>query len=117
MTPIAISYGAMPQTSLEYLLDLSVESTNEKHIFRAIMGLYLALAVFWLFGAFNGQLRQAALWSLVVFMLGLAAGRTLSLIMDGIPHILLLVYLMMELGFGVLGLLLLSRSGASVPDS
>jgi hypothetical protein len=34
-----------------------------------------------------------ALWSLVVFMFGLAAGRAASLVVDGFPHPLRFVYL------------------------
>lgn len=74
------------------------------------MGLYLAFAAFWIMGAYKAQLRQAALYSLVVFMLGLAAGRVLSLAVDGLPNWLLLVYLVLELGFGVVGVQLLKRS-------
>jgi hypothetical protein len=44
---------------------------------------------------------------MVVFMLGLAGGRILSLIVDGVPHWLLLLYLALELLFGILGLLLI----------
>jgi predicted membrane protein len=100
----------MPQKSLHYLFDVSVSDTNSIHIFRAVMGLYLALVLFWIIGAFKVQLRQAALYSLIVFMLGLAAGRILSLVVDGIPHWLLVVYLVLELVFGVLGILLIKKS-------
>jgi hypothetical protein len=44
------------------------------------------------------------LWSLVVFMFGLAAGRVLSLLLDGVPHWLLVVYLFLEVAFGLIGL-------------
>jgi hypothetical protein len=74
------------------------------------MGLYLALIIFWLIGAFRVQVRQAALYSLIVFMFGLAAGRILSLIIDGMPHWLLAVYLVLELVFAVLGILLIKKS-------
>lgn len=73
------------------------------------MGLYLALVIFWVLGARNRSLRLPALWSLVIFMLGLASGRVLSLLVDGIPHPLLLVYLVLELGFGGVGLLLIRK--------
>ena len=43
-------------------------------------------------------------------MLGLAAGRILSLLVDGMPHWLLLVYLGLELGFGTLGILLARKT-------
>ena len=110
LTPIALSYGFMPQKSLHYLFDVSVSDTNSIHIFRAVMGLYLALVLFWITGAFKVKVRQAALYSLIVFMLGLAAGRILSLVVDGIPHWLLVVYLVLELVFGVLGILLIKKS-------
>jgi hypothetical protein len=109
LVPIALGYGVAPRQSLEYLFAVSVQNVNGAHIFRAVMGLYLALAGFWIIGAYKAHLRQAALYSLVVFMLGLAAGRLLSLIVDGVPHWLLLFYLALELGFCLVGLLLLRR--------
>jgi hypothetical protein len=108
--PIALSYGLMPQKSLSFLFDISVSDPNGVHIFRAVMGLYIALILFWCTGAFTVQVRQAALYSLVVFMFGLAAGRVLSLIIDGMPHWLLVVYLVLDLSFGVIGLVLLKKS-------
>ncbi len=109
LVPIALGYGVAPQQSLEYLFAVSVQNVNGTHIFRAIMGLYLALAAFWIVGAYKAHLRQPALYSLVVFMLGLASGRLLSLVVDGVPHWLLLAYLALELGIGLVGLLLLKR--------
>jgi hypothetical protein len=110
LTPIALSYGLIPQKSLSYLFDVSISNINGSHIFRAIMGLYLALLSFWIVGAFKVQLRQGALYSLVVFMLGLALGRILSLVVDGMPSLLLIGYLGLELIFGILGLILLKKS-------
>ncbi len=108
--PIALSYGLVPQKSLRYLFDISVSDTNTIHIFRAVMCLYLALLLFWIIGVFKVQLRQSALYSLIVFMLGLAAGRILSIIIDGMPHWLMGVYLLLELSFGTLGILLVKKS-------
>jgi len=110
LLPIALSYGLMPQKSLNYLFNISVSDTNSIHIFRAVMCLYLALVLFWIIGAVKVQVRQAAFYSLIVFMFGLAAGRILSLIIDGMPHWLLVVYLVLELIFGALGMLLVKRS-------
>jgi hypothetical protein len=109
LVPIALSYGVMPQVSLQYLFGLSVSETNVIHIFRAIMGLYLALSTFWILGAYKAHLRDAALYSLIVFMFGLAFGRILSIVIEGVPHWLLLVYLFLELGFGAVGVLLARR--------
>jgi hypothetical protein len=41
-------------------------------------------------------------------MFGLAGGRTFSLLIDGKPHWLLFVYLILEIVFGVVGLLMLN---------
>ncbi|MGB6033739.1 MAG: DUF4345 family protein, partial [Bacteroidota bacterium] len=68
------------------------------------------LMLFWTIGAFRVLVRQDALYSLIVFMFGLAAGRVLGLIVDGMPHRLLVVYLVLELGFCALGVLLVRRS-------
>ena len=110
LLPIALSYGLIPQKSMSYLYDISISDINSIHIFRAVMCLYLALALFWIIGAFKVQVRQAALYSLIVFMFGLAVGRILSLIIDGMPHWLLGAYLVMEISFGTLGMLLLNKS-------
>jgi hypothetical protein len=115
LTPIALSYGAAPGASLPYLFGLEVESLNLTHIFRAVMGLYLALVGFWLAGAFSPSLTVPALWSLVIFMFGLAGGRVLSLLLDGFPHWLLFAYLLVEIAFGVMGVKLLRSSQPARP--
>jgi hypothetical protein len=110
LVPIALSYGFAPERSLSYLFQISASDINSTHIFRAIMGLYLALVLFWLFGAIKSELRQAALYSLVIFMLGLALGRLLSIVLDGFPHPLLTTYLVLELLFGIGGIIMLRQS-------
>jgi len=110
LIPIALSYGLIPNKSMSYLYEITDLQLNQIHIFRAIMCLYLALIVFWFIGAFNINLRQAALYSLVVFMFGLAAGRIISIIVDGIPNWLLLLYLFLELLFGILGCILVRKT-------
>ena len=107
LIPIALSYGVVPQATLKFLFDISIDGTNSIHIFRAIMGLYFALIIFWILGARSAKLTRPALFSLTVFMLGLAGGRTLSFLIDGMPHWLLFVYLILEILFGVVGLLML----------
>lgn len=109
LTPIALGYGAAPDISMSFLFGLELDSTDGKHVFRAIMGLYLALAGFWIAGALSERLALHALWSLAVFMLGLAAGRVLSLVLDGSPHPLLLVLLVLEIGFGLAALYLIRK--------
>ena len=109
LTPIALSYGLMPQESMSFLFDIDASSVNSSHIFRAIMGLYFAMVIFWIAGARKKPLTGPALWSLTIFMLGLAAGRLLSILVDGMPHPLLVTYLALEIGFGSVGFYLASR--------
>jgi len=109
LIPIALSYGLFPEITLPYLFDFSAENVNLKHIMRAVMGLYLAHAIFYFMGAFNLKYRKAAMYAVVVFMLGLASGRVLSIIVDGIPHFLLLIYLGIEASLGTMGVILIKK--------
>lgn len=117
LTPIALSYGAKPSASIPFLFDFPVDGVNETHIFRAVMGLYMAQAVFWIAGALKPALTTAALWSVIVFMWGLALGRLISLIVDGMPRPILVVYLLLEVGFGVIGCLILRKQLPRTPAS
>jgi len=106
LVPIALGYGARPSVTMEYLFDIKVDTTNLTHILRAVMGLYFGMVVFWLWGAFNKAMAGPALAGCAVFMLGLAAGRILSFILDGMPHWLLIVYAVLEIVLGVIAVML-----------
>ena len=99
---ISLSYGIVPNITLSYLYGIEVDGVNLLNIFRAIMGLYIGFVIFWIIGAFNDSLKIPALWSLIIFMAGLASGRFLSLIIDGIPHPLFVLWMLLEIIFGVL---------------
>ena len=101
LVPVALGYGAQPSLSLDALFDITVDTINLTHIMRAIMGLYLGMVVIWVWGAFQQQMTAPALVSCAVFTLGLAAGRILSFILDGMPHWLLVLSAVLE---SVLGL-------------
>ena len=113
LVPIALSYGLMPSASVTYLLGFPVEGINQTHVFRAIMGLYLANALFWLVASTKPKLQRPALWVLFLFMAGLACGRVLSILLDGLPGAILVFYLIAELVFAVLSLMLLLKNGES----
>jgi tetrahydromethanopterin S-methyltransferase subunit C len=104
LVPIALGYGARPSDSLDALFGITVDTVNLAHIMRAIMGLYLAMVVVWIWGALDQQLTTPALVSCAVFMLGLAAGRILSFIVDGMPHWLLVVYAVLEILLGLVAI-------------
>jgi hypothetical protein len=64
------------------------------------------MVVFWLWGAFRKSMEGPALAACAVFMLGLAAGRILSFVMDGLPHWLLVVYAVLEIVLGLIAIIL-----------
>ncbi|MEI6829035.1 MAG: DUF4345 domain-containing protein [Synechococcaceae cyanobacterium ELA445] len=97
LLPISLSYGIDPNRILPWLLQVHPIDGNLIHVFRAIMGLYLATIVLWLLGAIRGgPLMRTALISEIVFMSGLAAGRLLSLLLDGWPSPILTAYAIAE---------------------
>ena len=106
LVPIALGYGAKPSATLDYLFGIKVDTTNLTHIMRAVMGLYFGMVVLWLWGAFRASMTGPALVACAVFMLGLAAGRGLSFILDGMPHWLLIVYAGLEIALGVIAVAL-----------
>ena len=114
LIPIALGYGFMPEKTLTPLYGFDVDSVNLKHIMRAVMGLYFGQVVIWFLGVSNPKFRRPAMYCLVVFMLGLAGGRGLSLILDGIAHWLLIVYMVLELIIGLVGLNLILKANKSV---
>ncbi len=109
LIPVALSYGVVPELSLNWLFGITVELPNETHIFRGVMGLYLALVTLWILGATNERYERAAILSEVFFMSGLAVGRFLSLLVDGWPHWLLVNYLVLEAILAVAGIMLLKQ--------
>lgn len=105
LIPIALSYGLVPNKTLP-LLKVQT-NTNVNHIFRAVMFLYFGTLGLWLAGAFIPSLTLTALICLSIFMLGLAFGRVVSIIVDGKPSLILLVYLVLEIVCGLIGLYLI----------
>ena len=114
LIPIALGYGFMPEKTLTPLYGIPVDNINLKHIMRAVMGLYFAQVVIWFLGATNDKFRTPAMYCLVVFMLGLAGGRVLSLVVDGVSHWLLIVYLVLEVSLGFIGLRLIRIGNKNV---
>ena len=115
LAPIALSYGAMPAVSLDALFGITVDSINLTHVMRAIMGLYFGMIVIWLWGAFSPPMAGPALVCCAVFMLGLAAGRALSFVLDGMPHWLLVVYAVVEAVLGTIAILLYRAHSSTDP--
>ena len=114
LTAVALSYGIAPAYVLPKLMDLTIDGTDLTHIFRAIMGLYLGMIVLWLVGAFRSDFARAAVISEIFFMFGLAGGRLLSIAVDGMPSILLVLYTVVEIAFGIWGVVVLRQHSNNV---
>jgi hypothetical protein len=108
LSAVALSYGVAPAAVLPKVLDLTVEGTDLTHIFRAIMGLYLGMIALWILGACRPKFTRAAVIAEIAFMLGLACGRVLSIIIDGVPSSLLVAYAIVEVALGLWGLRILN---------
>jgi hypothetical protein len=106
LLPFALGFGIKPSVTLEFIYGIRFDTTDLNHFIRAVGGLYFGVAVFLLYGASRRSMADKALAACVVFMLGLAAGRSLSLILDGVTHWRLAVFTVMEIVLGVVALLL-----------
>ena len=80
-----------------FFYDIEITNNNLANVFRAIMGLYIAFNIFWIAGAFNQLMRLSALWSLFIFYTGAGAGRILSIGFDGMPDMIFIIYLLLEI--------------------
>ena len=110
ISTIALLYGVSPQWFFEsFLIDSQAPTVDQSHILRAVMGLYIALGLFWLYAAFNNKFRDAGILVLAIFCGGLVTGRILSVIIDGPPSIIMIVYIFMELSLVPICVWLLRR--------
>ena len=107
---IALLYGISPQWFFDTFLVTSQEpGIDQSHILRSVMMLYIALGLFWLYCAFSDKYRDAGIIVLAIFCGGLATGRVLSVIVDGIPSPILILYIFMELSLVPLCIWLMKR--------
>ena len=94
---IALLYGISPQWFARTFLGVEDLNLNVAHILRAVMGLYLGLALFWLFAALGNTHRNTAVLTTLIFAAGLVSGRLISLLADGVPSRILVIYTLAEL--------------------
>lgn len=80
---VGLSYGIYPGKVLPILFDFRVETTDLNNVFRAIMGLYLGMGIFWIIEIYRSKHWQSATLTNIIFMGGLAFGRIISLMVDG----------------------------------
>ena len=106
---IGIGYILAPQWVYR-LYGIGTDSVNEANMVRAAYGgLFVASALLFALGATNEDLTRPALIYLLIFMLGLAAGRTISVLVDGVPSGLIILVQGGELVYITLASLALYR--------
>ena len=113
LIPLGITYGSHPSFNLlpiSFLDEVEINSIDHANIFSGIMGLYITMAIFWIFGAFNKFLTIPALWSLVIFMTGIGLGRAISMIIDGMPSNAFLLFLLLEVMFAFIGFMFIKSA-------
>lgn len=90
-------YGIRPQWFAATFFGVSELDVDFAHLLRAMMCLYLAFGLFWLFAALNNAYRNLAVLTVMLFPAGLVVGRIVSVLIDGSPAPLLSFYLAVEL--------------------
>lgn len=108
---IASAYGIYPGKILPQFFDFKVDTTDLKEVFRATMGLYAGMAFLWSLGIFRSRYWKTATISSIVFMGGLAAGRLISFILDGMPSVLFLIGFVIEMALALWGYVNLKKYG------
>ncbi|GMN06782.1 hypothetical protein MTsPCn5_21710 [Croceitalea sp. MTPC5] len=83
VVPTAIVYGS-PSVLPEHL-DIQVNTIDLSNMLKAIMCLYLGISLIWTLGIWKTKYWKIATQLNVLFMLTLATGRALSMIIDGFP--------------------------------
>lgn len=106
---IAFIYGFYPNMIVPVLNDIKTESNDLKNVFKAIMGLYLSMTIFWFIGIKNAKFWYSATLINILFMLGLALGRVVSLIIDGLPDYSMLSAIALEAMMGVWGIISIKK--------
>ena len=94
---VAMLYGISPQWFARRFLGVAEVDRNLAHILRAVIGLSIGMGLFWLFAATRSRHRNTAVLTTLVFAAGLASGRIISLVADGLPARLLVAYTVAEL--------------------
>ncbi|HRK23852.1 MAG TPA: DUF4345 domain-containing protein [Beijerinckiaceae bacterium] len=110
MVVIGTLHLIAPQMMME-TPGVALTSTNHFHIIRAAYGgAYIGIGVLFLLGAWCADFRRSSLLAVAVLFGGFAAGRLVSILVDGVPVALYLVVLAFELVCALFAIRALLRS-------
>jgi Domain of unknown function (DUF4345) len=109
---IGAAYGLWPNKILPKLFDFSADTTDLKNVFRATMGLYFGMVAIWMAGIIKEKYWVTATITNIAFMGGLAIGRLISLVADGLPAVYFSGGLIVEIILACWGIYNLRRYSA-----
>ncbi len=112
VVPTAVIYGS--PAMLPNHLDIAVSSTDLASLLKAIMGLYLGISFVWILGIWKVRYWKVATQLNILSMLSLAAGRLLSMAVDGLPTGAYVFGIIAELAIGLSSIVQLRRFKANV---
>jgi hypothetical protein len=114
---IDIGYVLSPRW-LYALYGITIDSVNEANMVRgAYGGLFVSSAILFLLGAMQDRLTIQSMTYLLTFMVGFASGRTISIVVDGVPSALILLLLGLELLYIMLASFALYTDGTRVGEA
>jgi len=107
--PVALIYGLHPNGIFNDIFRFKIDTINLSGIFRAVMGLYIAMATFWFIAIMRPGLWIAATTVNILFMGGLAIGRITSIALDGVPSPVFVIGLILEILLAIWGIINLKQ--------
>lgn len=107
--PVGCIYGFQPSL----LFDVALNSIDEANIFKAIMGFYFGFSVLWILGILKPSFWKVATVSNVIFMFGLAFGRIISILFDGMPSSIFVLGTIGELVLGLYAFIQLQKKSSN----
>ena len=81
--PTGIIYGS--PSILSQQLNIQVNTIDLSNMLKAVMCLYIGVSIVWILGIWKKEYWKRATELNILFMLTLAIGRALSMVMDGVP--------------------------------
>ena len=81
--PTGIIYGS--PSILSQQLNIQVDTIDLSNMLKSVMCLYIGVSIVWILGIWKKEYWKRATELNILFMLTLAIGRALSMVMDGVP--------------------------------
>lgn len=96
LTPIGLSYALAPAHVLPELMEIGVDTVDAANTMRSVGGIIFAGVVLFGCGLARASMRLPALYALLACTSGLSCGRIVSILVDGLPTVVPMVYLALE---------------------